>query len=86
MAEATLSSPFTLDPRQATKLRVREFTAEKEGGFVRAVIDYVDADGNVVHTDRYRLTGAQVVTWIANQEATILTRYLAATSMVGTVA
>ena len=85
MAEATLTAPFTLDPRQATKLRVREFTAEKDGGFVRAIIDYVDADGNVVHTDRFRLTGPQVVTWIANQEATILNRYMTQNSLTGTV-
>lgn len=86
MAEATLTSPLTLDPRQAIKLRVRMFKAEDAAGTVNVVIDYVDSGGIVVKTDSDQLTGAPIATWISNQESTILTRYLAKKGLAGTVA
>lgn len=86
MAEATLSSPLTLDPRQAVKLRVRSMTVDHVARVVGVTIDYVDSGGVVVLTVQRQLTGVQVDTWIGNQEATILNRYLATVGLTGTVA
>lgn len=86
MAEATLTAPITVDPRQGVKLRVRSFEAIDAMGAVAVVIEYLDAGGNVVKTDRDTLTGAQIVTWIANQESPILTRYMAKNGLTGTIA
>jgi uncharacterized lipoprotein YmbA len=86
MAEATLDSPHTLDPRQAVKLRVRAMQVDHVARVVGVTIDYVDAGGVVIHTVQRQLSGAQVQTWIANQEATILSRFLAAEGLTGTVA
>ena len=86
MSTATLSSPLTLDPRQAVTLRVRGFKVDDVGRAVTVMIEYVDSVGVVIKTDQQKLTGAQVDTWIANQESTLLTRYLAAMGLTGTVA
>lgn len=86
MAQATLSSPLTLDPRQAVTLRVRGFKVDDVERAVMVLIDYVDSGGTVIRTDTQKLTGAQVDTWISNQESTLLTRYLAAKGLTGTVA
>ncbi len=85
MSIATLSSPLTLDPRQAVTLSVRVFKADCDSDEVQAVVVYKDSGGNVIFTDSIQLTGPQVVTWIANQEATILTRYLAQKGLTGTI-
>jgi hypothetical protein len=85
MAEATLSAPHTIDPRQAVKLRVRTMQVDHIARVVGVTIDYVDAGGVVVYTVQRQLSGAQVDTWIANQEGTILTRYLAVIGLAGTV-
>lgn len=86
MAEATLTAPHTLDPRQAVKLRVRSMHVDNVSRVVGVTIEYVDAGGVVIHTAQRQLSGAQVDTWIANQEGPILTRYLAAVGLTGTIA
>lgn len=85
MAEATLDSPHTLDPRQATKLRVRSIRVDNVARTVGVTIDYLDAGNAVVQTVQRQLSGAQIDTWIANQEGTILTRYLALVGLTGTI-
>lgn len=86
MAEATLSAPHTLDARQAVTLRVRSMRVDHVARVVGVTIDYVDSGGVVIHTVQRQLSGAQVDTWIGNQEGIILTRYLAAVGLTGTIA
>lgn len=86
MAEVTLDTPLTLDPKQATKLVLRSAVIEFDSRALQ--IDYVlvDADGKVVDRRRITATGAQVRAWITNQEATILNRLLAHLGVTGTIA
>lgn len=86
MAEATLSAPLTLDPRQATKLRVRVSEVDHITRTVTVLIDHLDSNGNVIHFVRRTLSGPQVETWISNQETTLLNRYMAVANLTGTVA
>lgn len=86
MATATLSAPYTLDPRQAASLRVRAIQVDNVARAVGVTIEYLDAGGVVVQTVQHQLTGAQVDTRIANQEGTILTRYLSLVGLTGTIA
>lgn len=86
MAEAILDAPHTLDPRQATRLRVRSIQADNVARVVGVTIDYLDVGGAVIQTVQRQLTGPQIDTWIANQEGTILTRYLALVGLTGTIA
>ncbi len=86
MAEATLDAPHTLDPRQATKLRVRAMNVDDIARVVQVTIDYLDAGGAVIQTVQRQLSGAQVDAWISSQEGTVLLRYLAAVGLTGTVA
>ncbi len=85
MAVATLSAPLTLDPRQAVTLRVRTTKVDHDTRVVGVAIDYIDAGGNVVHTVSRQLSGAQIESWISNQESALLTRYMAAAGLTGTV-
>lgn len=86
MAEATLSSPLTINPAQAVKLRVRATRVDHVARVVGVTVEYVDAGGNVVHRETDQLSGPQVETWISNQEATLLNRWLARKGLTGTVA
>jgi hypothetical protein len=85
MAQVTLDAPLTLDPKQATKLVLRradiDFTART------VEIDYVlvDATGKTIDRKRITASGAQVQTWINNQETTIYGRLLAALGVTGTI-
>lgn len=85
MSQFNLSAPVTLDPRQAVTLHIRVFKADCEANAVHVLIDYRDSAGEVIKTDSLQLTGAQIATWIANQETTILNRYTAAKGMTGTI-
>jgi hypothetical protein len=86
MAQANFTAPVALDPRLATYCKVRHFNADTQGGMVRVTIDWYNASNAVIFTDSFELSGAQVVAWIAAQEATILNRYMAAKGLAGTVA
>jgi hypothetical protein len=86
MAEATLDNPLTLDPRQATRLRVRFSEVDHLNRTVTVFIDHLDTNGNVLHFVRRTLSGPQVETWISNQETTLLNRYMAAANLTGTIA
>lgn len=85
MASATLSTPYTIDPRQSVTIEVSLFKADCDSDSVQAIIVHKDSGGNVIFMDEMKLTGPQVATWIANQEATILNRYMAQKGLTGTV-
>lgn len=86
MAQATLTSPLTLDPREAVKLKVRVTKVDHTARVVGVTIDYLDASNAVIKTVQRQLSGAQVETWIGNQESTILSRFMAAEGLTGTIA
>lgn len=85
MSIATLTPPVTLDPRMAATLRVRVTNVDHQARVVGVTIDYYDSGGNVIQSVSDQLSGPQVETWIGNQEATILTRYMAAKGLTGTI-
>lgn len=86
MAEATLSAPLTLDPQQATKLRVVNTFVNHRQRTVRIEYEMVAANGTVVSTRTVSRGGAAVDTWITNQESTIYAQLLAQLGVTGTVA
>jgi hypothetical protein len=85
MAEATLTSPLTLDPQQAVKLRFADATIDFVTRTVFARYELVDNAGAVIAQRTMKLTGAQVQTWITNQENTLYTRLLAQLGVTGTI-
>lgn len=85
MAEATLDSPLTLDPQQATKLVIRGVQIDLDGRDMTIHFDLVGA-GNVILARRSVVaTGSQVQTYISNQETNYYTRLLAKLGITGTI-
>ena len=84
--QATLDTPLTLDPKQATKLVVRSAVIEFDSRAVQIDYEMIDASGKTVDRRRITATGAAVQTWITNQENTIYTRLLASLGITGTIA
>ena len=85
MAQATQDAPLTLDPTQATKLRIKSFTAECDSRAVSIVVHYLDAGDQIVAEKTIQVDGAQVNTWMTAQETTIYTRLLAKLGVTGTI-
>lgn len=85
MSEATLDAPLTLDPQQATKLVIRGANVDFDGRVVVINFDMVAANGTILQRRSIVADGAQVQTWITNQEATIYGRLLAKLGVTGTI-
>lgn len=86
MVRATLDAPMTLDPQTAVTLKLRRFTAECDSRVIQITIVMVDDQGKIVGERTIQADGAQVNTWITNQEAVILNRLLAKLGVTGTIA
>jgi hypothetical protein len=86
MAQATLDAPLTLDPTQAVKLKIMSFNTECDARVVTIRFAMLDASGKVVSERTVQADGAQVQTWITNQETTIYNRLLAKLGVTGTIA
>lgn len=86
MAQATLTNPLTLNPQQATRLVIREARVDFDAREVLLRIDYVSAQNVVLETRTVVVDGAQVQTWINNQENTLYTRLLAKLGVTGNIA
>jgi hypothetical protein len=85
MAQAVLSAPLTLDPQTCTKLVLKKTIIEHDAKAVQLHFDLVGADGKVLASRSLTATGAQVTTWINNQEAILVNRLLAVLGLTGTV-
>jgi hypothetical protein len=86
MAQATLTSPLTLDPQTAAKLVIKRATLDFQDRTVVIHYDMLDSNGRVIERRSTIASGAQVQTYITNQESTIYTRLLAQLNVTGTVA
>lgn len=86
MAQATLDAPLTLDPQQAARIKIRTAEMDLTNRVLILVYDLYDGDGK--HLGRRSLVadGAQVQTYLTNQEATLYARLLAKLGVTGTVA
>jgi hypothetical protein len=84
--QATLDAPLTLDPQQAARLVIRGALVDCDARVVIIHFDMVDGDGKILERRTITADGAQVQTWISNQESVIYGRLLAKLGVTGTVA
>lgn len=84
--QATLDSPLTLDPLQAVTLKIVNTVIDHGARQVSITFELVDDTGKLLQRRTIVADGAQVQTWINNQEATIYSRLLAKLNVTGTVA
>lgn len=84
--QATLTSPLTLNPTQATALVIESFSVEPDAGVITVRFKLVDAGGNIVDRRIVTSNAPNVQTWIANQTATIYNALLSKLGVTGTVA
>lgn len=85
MARVTLDEPLTLDPQQATRLEIRSAQIDFDARVVIIQVDLVGANGRTLARREVTADGAQVQTWINNQESTIYQRLLAKLGVTGTI-
>lgn len=88
MAQANLTAPITLDPTQASSIKLQsvrfDYTSTPHQLFL--LFAYLDGVGNVVNTREVVASDAAVQTYMANQETNILTRLMARLGLTGTIA
>ena len=86
MAEATLNTPQTADPRQFSKVRLLSATMLFSNKALQLTVGFYDANGNEVGRKTANVATQASQTYVGNQEAAILQKALAALGLAGTIA
>ena len=85
MAQANLNSPLVLNPAQAVTLRLERTTIDHNARVVHIHVSLLSSEGALLESRTIQADGAQIQTWITNQENLILTRLLARLGVTGTI-
>jgi hypothetical protein len=83
--KATLDTPLTLDPQQAVDVDIVSTQIDHKARVLIVTFDLLDSNGNAIARRTATAGGAQVQTWIGNQETTIYQRLLAKLGLTGTI-
>lgn len=85
MAQVTFDAPFTLNPAQARRLKLRHTHIDHDANTLVYVVDFLDQQGNVMETRKFPRAGAAAQTWVESQEPAAYTFILNRLGATGTV-